>query len=140
MINKAKGDGERAAEVPAASSAASQNPDQQDTLQCDLSPIARNFYGPLNTKTNIYPDASTKEVDPEEELLRAKTRRLDSFAAGADQANGVKIGAVAEVEEDGGEKAMEVNGEEPNGTHEEVMDAIQPRNLNSVFDQEAGWY
>lgn len=84
MIEQAKRQGGDApAEVPAASSVASQNPDQQDTLQCDLSPIARTFYGPQNTKTNIYPDASGKEVDPEEEeLLNAKTRRLDSFAAG----------------------------------------------------------
>lgn len=39
----------------------------------------------------------------------------------------------------GGAKAMEADGEEPDPTHEET-DELQPRNLSSVFDEEAGWY
>lgn len=58
--------------------ATASQPDQLETQQMDLSPVARVFYGqgPPQAKEPCF-DTDT------EKLLRAKTRRLDSFAVGA---------------------------------------------------------
>ncbi len=94
-----------------------QDPSAQETLPMDLSPAMRTFYGAPADKAAAFKEtAKTAEEIEEErerhELLTAKTRRLDSFAD------------------------PEVPIEVPEG--DEETPKIEPKNLESVFDQEAG--
>eukprot|EP00438_Fugacium_kawagutii_P031320 Skav215344 [mRNA] locus=scaffold1391:374842:376535:- [translate_table: standard] len=84
-----------------AKEAAAANPDQMPTLAMDLSPIAKTFYGvppaPIDKSQNMVvddhqlegekpeesqnkPAASIERSGTDESLLKAPTRRLDSFA------------------------------------------------------------
>ena len=97
-------------------------PDQQDTLQMDLSPIAKTFFGPVESKSPSFQDFGNDKTSEDQELLRAKTRRLDSFAEGdPDSENGKE-----NVLQDG------VSDTCTGGAAD-----IKPLDLTSVFDQEA---
>lgn len=99
--------------------------DQQQTLAMDLSPVANTFFGPgvaPSEKANAF---IRPKDDDEESLLRAPTRRLDSFAV--DEGEGL-----------GGEKPKDLDGATaPDGDDGHDDHDLQPRKLESVFDQEA---
>ena len=92
-------------------------PDQQDTLQMDLSPIDKTFFGPVGSKSPSFQDMAK-----DEELLRAKTRRLDSFAEEAGKPDS--------------QNGKDVLEEGVSDTYKGRAD-IKPLSLTSVFDQEA---
>lgn len=132
------------------------HPDQVQTLVMDLSPIAKTFYG-----TGVAaPAASDKshqvgmdnshgdtKVDPEEEaLLRAPTLKLDSFAAPVEENDTARVGhletkdyqnGVNDVDmEDGNTSASAKDVEDQDD--EEALIPLEPKNLSSVFDEQAG--
>lgn len=143
-------------EPSSASTGSSQ--DQLATLVVDLSPIANTFYGPRNSNPEKSYPATEIDEDEDEALLRAKTRRLDSFRV----PSGEKI-TPTEPEETVEEKEQEpanplpeqdpadpppeqadpVSQQDPavplakETPTEEVGGEIEPRNLSSVFDDEA---
>lgn len=100
-----------------------ENPDQVQTVPCDLSPIVKTFYGPVESKSNAFQHAEMDDKNEPESLLTAKTRRLDSFADPPEVAQPDSSESKLEASAAGGEEA---DGEE-----------IEPRNLDSVFDAEA---
>ena len=105
--------------------------DQQQTLAMDLSPIANIFFGPGAAPSEKAPVFSQPRDEDEESLLRAPTRRLDSFAA-----DGGQVGEQGEAVGDGEPKLLEgakaLDGDEVDEDHD-----LQPRSLESVFDEEA---
>lgn len=146
------------------------NPDHVETLPCDLSPIARTHYGvapaPMSEKFNVFEgqieegkpapvvraqtmlyqaDAAglAKPEDETAELLKAKTRRLNSFALeDAAEPSPPKMASEATPAqaEKGGEVAEPSKGEgEPSAGHvgEEGAGGPSPRNLGPAFEQEA---
>lgn len=136
------------------SSATSSMPDQQETQQMDLSPIARVFYG-----TGVPQVKSSTFNDADKELLRAKTGRLDSFAnagnagnadpADAGAASAVPMAGEAEAanavpgagdaEAAGGVAgAGDAGGDLGDGDTKGAEDQeLKPLALESVFDEEA---
>lgn len=112
--------------------AASVNPDNVQTMAMDLSPIATMYYGhqPRSKETIITKD----ESDDVESILRAPTRRLDSFAktSPVPEKDAQEVSNSTE-----NETAGDISQPGEQGDGNEADEAIQPRNLASVFDQEA---
>ena len=106
-----------------------ENPDQVQTVPCDLSPILKTFYGSVESKTNAFQHAEMDDKNDADSLLTAKTRRLDSFADAPEVAQ--PDASESKLEETGDAVASAAGGEEAGG------EAIQPRDLRSVFDAEA---
>lgn len=110
--------------------AASVNPDNVQTLAVDLSPIATMYYGPRSKETIITKD----ESDDVESILRAPTRRLDSFAktSPVPEKDAQEVSNPTE-----NETAGDISQPGEQGDGNEADEPIQPRNLASVFDEEA---
>ena len=102
--------------------------DQQQTLAMDLSPIANTFFGPGAAQAEKANAFTRPKEDDEESLLRARTRRLASFAddGGDVREEGEGLG--------GGVPKVLEGAKAPGG--DDGHD-LQPRKLESVFDQEA---
>ena len=108
------------------------HPDQMETLPFDASPVVRVFYGDTSSvgKVQAFPEptqtvSGTKEEDPElAEILRARTRTLDSFAEDA-MPDGTQKLSPDDVDPSLSAKTPEV-----------VPRGLVPRSLTSVFDQE----
>ena len=122
---------------PAEPAEPSGNPDQQQTLLCDLSPILRTHHGvhyhdEVKTTTT---SVCVPKSDSQESLLNAKTRRLDSFAEPPVEEPPVEDGTSQGQDTAGlpglGDERVEDDVEE-----EDPGEQVQPRNLASVFDQE----
>lgn len=124
LLAKARPDSENAAAPPAKGPTPmpAPPPDQQDTLQMDLSPIAKTFFGPVGSKSPSFQDMAKDQTSENEELLRAKTRRLDSFAEEAGKPDS--------------QNGKDVLEEGVSDTYKGRAD-IKPLSLTSVFDQEA---
>lgn len=104
-------------------SSAVADPDQQQTVPVDLSPLARTFYGVPTESQRAKPQEfhdGLKKTDSADSL-NAPTRRLDSFRVPT--------------------PAKEVEQPEPPVENEPMGDGdehqLEPKNLNSVFDQQA---
>lgn len=110
--------------------------DQQQTLVMDLSPTVRAFYGAPH-------EAVKKDVVLETEcdadsIINAPTRRLDSFAPPEPTAAEPTAPAVPAADtnpEEGGKKSDELG--ENKSDDDSSGSSVEPRNLLSVFDQEA---
>lgn len=98
-------------------------PDQQDTLQMDLSPLAKTFFGPVESKNSSFVDLGEGQTSEDQELLRAKTRRLDSFAEDEGKLDS--------------QNKKDVSEEAVSDTCGGGAGDIKPLDLTSVFDQEA---
>ena len=106
----------------------STHPDQVQTLPMDMSPIARTFFGAEKVLPgDIGGASSTGPVnDDTDSLLRAPTRRLDSFAASETGDDHAKVDDHLPGDQQG---APASDGDLPEP---------EPRNLSSVFDEQAG--
>ena len=112
-----------AAEVAAAQGSAA---DQQQTLVLDFSPTVRTFFGGAQHET--IKKELIRENEDDADSINGRTRRLDSFALPeptAAEPTPPLPGAGSKPEEIGESKS------------EESESSIVPRNLASVFDQEA---
>lgn len=121
-------------EMEATQVAAGSVADQQ-TLVVDLSPTLRTFYGAPHEDVKKDLVLETKGTD--DSILNAATRRLDSFALPEPTAAEPTAPAVHAADtnpEEGGIKSDEL-GE--NKSDDSSGSSVEPRNLLSVFDQEA---
>ena len=122
-------------EMEATQVAAGSVADQQQTLVVDLSPTLRTFYGAPHEDVKKDLVLETKGTD--DSILNAPTRRLDSFAPPEPTAAEPTAPAVHAADtnpEEGGIKSDEL-GE--NKSDDSSGSSVEPRNLLSVFDQEA---
>lgn len=122
-------------ELPPAS-VPSSHPDQLQTVPFDASPIINTFYGPRDAEIGGHTNQQHElpDDDSTDALLRARTRRLDSFRANStDQ-------LPADAVEDQGEQERVVSCEEAQDHNEPADSApvMEPKNLSSVFDEQAG--
>ena len=108
--------------------------DNMDTLACDLSPLAKTYCDAVPATTS-----ASDHDDGTEALLRAPTRRLNSFhdddpvPEGETQANKTSGDAHGSLSEE--QPVREVN--EQSSLREGSADGPNPRSLTSVFDKEA---
>lgn len=123
------------------------HPDQQETQQMDMSPIVRCMFGPDPSigGTDKAPKFLEKKMESEDSLLMAKTRRLDSFAESAPACTVVEDAAaladpdVTNAKGSIGEAEIGEGGPEDheNDEKDSEHDPLTPKDLSSVFDQQA---
>ena len=109
------------------------NPDQQDTLKMDLSPVVRTFFGAPSVEDTQKPAFNPFRPKPNDNpavdsILNGTTRRLDSFAVPEEPVNPTIVPEVP---------PSQPRTPEPKDSEELTSGEVTPRrDLLSVFDKE----